>query len=513
MPGEPSGFQPVPPPPGARPAEAPLPELGGSLHPAAIGVWSTTQIGGLVVLLVLNPASIFVAAPILGVLVVASVVRWSRFRWELRDGVLVIEQGLISRRRRVIPVERIQSVDLVRRIIHRLFGVVGVHVEAIGGGGDTEGQLDALSLPVAAQLRGALLAGRAAARGASSLPLAEEPRAGADQGELLASTTPRTLVTAGLTEANATLIAGLIGLLWEAFGDRIDEVATRLPSLFSGNLAVVAALAALIVAAVLLVGAQLLAFWGFTLHRDADELRIRRGLLEHRFDTIPLRRLQALRIEENVPRRLLGRASVKADVAGKPGGGSGGTDTLLPLGAAAEARHLVERILDLPGVGDLALEPMPRRARSRRMVRALLLVGLPTAVLAVVWDPRFAALALLVLPALWIADASYCALGHVETTDVVVVRAGWWVRRTAFVPTARLQALVVDQALLQRPRRLATLRLGIARSPGLWSGPQMIDVDRRMAIATASALAPLAARRSADRAVAGGGRRIRTFEG
>src|SRR5690606_7151480 len=98
--------------------------------------------------------------------------------------------------------------------------------------------------------------------------------------------------------------------------------------------------------------------------------------------------------------------------------------------------------------------------------------------------------------------------------EVVVVRAGWWVRRTAFVPTSRLQALTVDQTLLQRGRRLATLRLGIARSPGLWSGPQMIDLDRDVAFETASALAPLAAgRRPADGEVTGGGRRIRTFEG
>jgi hypothetical protein len=39
------------------------------------------------------------------------------------------------------------------------------------------------------------------------------------------------------------------------------------------------------------------------------------------------------------------------------------------------------------------------------------------------------------------------------------------------------------------------LRLGIARSPGLWAGPQMIDLDRAVAMAILRELAPVAAQR------------------
>jgi putative membrane protein len=490
------GYAQVPPPPGGL-AVADGPPLGGALHPAAVGVWSTGQLGALVFLLVLNPSSLVIFLPLLLAFVAASAVRWRRFRWELTPTALIIEQGLLNRQRRVIPLERIQSVDLVRRLSHRLFGVVGVQVEAIGGG-ETEGQLDALRPAVAGRLRAQLLAGRAAARGDRPPPAPDAPDgAGApagDPGALLATTSPRRLLLAGVTEANATLIVGLLGLGWQVAGDRIDELAQRLPALLAGNVAVVATLLLVVVAVALLIAAQFLAFWSFTLHRDDDELRVRRGLLEQRFDTIPLRRVQALRVEENLPRRLLGRASVKADVAGKPGGGSGGTDTLLPLGTTAEARALVDAVLGLDGVGGTALTPMPRRARTRRLVRATLTVAVPTALAAWLVDPRLLALALLLVPALAAAEASYRALGHAELDDVVVVRSGWWVRRTAYVPLTRLQALALDQTLLQRWRALGTVRLGIARSPGLWAGPQMIDLDRDVAFAIVRALAPAAAR-------------------
>jgi putative membrane protein len=463
-------------------------------------VWSTGQVGAIAVLFILNPSSVLFVVPFAVVLVLGSVVRWSRFRWELTDSSLVIEKGLLNRQRRVIPLERVQSVDIVRRLSHRLFGVVGVQVEAIGGG-ETEGQLDALSPAVASRLRTALLAGRARARGEATQDAQGTDRAtgddmvgaGQERGVLLATTTPRALVVAGLTEANGTLIAGLIGLVWQFGGDRIDEVAQRLPALLAGNAVLIVSAFLIILAVLLLVAAQLLSFWSFTLHRDTEELRIRRGLLEQRFDTIPLRRLQAVRIEENLPRRLLGRAAVKADVAGKPGGGSGGTDTLLPIGTTEEARALAEAVLDLPGIASVPLEPMPRRARTRRLFRAVITVVVPALALGLLVDPRFLALLLLGIPAVAAAEAAYRSLGHVELDGVVVVRAGWWVRRTAFVPSSRLQALAVDQTLLQRARRLGTLRLGIARSPGLWSGPQMIDLDRGVAMRIVGELAPIAA--------------------
>jgi putative membrane protein len=470
--------------------------LGGALHPAVIGVWSTARVGALVFLFVINPAALAFALPFIGVLVASSVVRWQRFRWRVADGALIIESGLLNRQRRVIPVERIQSVDVVRRLSHRLFGVVGVQVEAIGGS-ETEGQLDALSPAVATRLRATLLAGRAAARGdATAARQVDGPGddVAADTGVRLASTSPRRLLVAGLTEANGTLIVGLIGLLWQLFGDRIDDVAQRLPALLAGNVAVVAVVAALLLAVLLLIAAQMLAFWGFTLHRGDEELRVRRGLLEQRFDTIPLRRLQALRVEQNLPRRLLGLASVKADVAGKPGGGSGGTDTLLPIGRLGAALELVDAVFDLPGTGAAELEGMPGRARRRRLVRAVAAVVPPAVAVGALLDPRGYALLLLLVPAWAAAEASYRALGHAELPAVVVVRAGWWVRRTAFVPTDRLQALAVDASLFQRRRSLATLRLGIARSAGLWNGPQMIDLDRDRAFELVGDLAPVAAR-------------------
>lgn len=482
----------VPPPP----APADGPRLGGQLHPAAIAVWSLGQMGAIVLVFIINPVSLLFTLPLLALVAAGNGVRYSRFRWHYADEVLVIEQGLFNRQRRVIPVERVQSVDLVRRLSHRLFGVTAVHVEAIGSG-DTEGRLDALSLADAHRLRETLLAGRAAAKGEATPAEAAAAAEAAGQdpaGEVLARIPNRHLVLAGATEANATLLAAVAGGLWQLFNDRFDELVERLPALLSGGSAFVfGILAALVVALVLLIAAQVVIHWNFELRRSEAELQVRRGLLEQRFDTVPLRRLQAVRIEENLPRRLFGLAAVRADVAGKPGGGSGGTDTLLPIGSAAAARTLVARVLDDPRAEAVTLASMPGRARTRRWFKAGVATVALTAAGVALWGGPGLAVALMGVPAFAAAESAYRALGHAELEGLVVTRSGWWVRRTAFVTETRLQALELSASLFQRWRRLATLDVQIARSPGLWGGPQMIDLDRDVAWDLVLAYAPLIA--------------------
>lgn len=474
--------------------------LGGQLHPAAIGVWSLQVLGALAAVAVINIVNqgglggfmVVVLVLVVAALALAvNAVRWSRFHWRLADDTLIISQGLLQRHHRVIPLERIQSVDVVRRVSHRLFRVEALNVEAVGGS-DTEGQLDALHPRVARRVRAALLAGRDAARegddpharvsaalAGDDLPVRPDRLGDAapDDGEQLVRCGPAQLIRAGATEANVTVLAAAAGFGWQLVSDRVEEIARRVPTVLGPGVAVAVVLGLLLVALVLLILGQLITYWNFRLTHTESELRIRRGLLEQRFDTVPLRRVQALRIEENLPRRLLGYASVKADVAGKPGGGSTGTDTLLPFGTAAEARQLVATILDDPDAATASLHAMPRRARARRRLRAVLATAVITAAAVATWGLVGMAAVVVAVPALAAADAAYRALGWTRDHGLLVARAGWWTRRTAFVPEHRLQTLARTATLLQRRRRLATVELHIARSPGLWSGPRWIDLD------------------------------------
>lgn len=435
----------------------------------------------------------------------ASWVRWLRFTWRIDPDALVIEHGLFERTRRVIPIERIQAVQTVRRIRHRVFGVVGLRVEAIGGS-DTEGQLDALTPDVAARAQRALLdAGGAAAPAdtahdgatasppATPMPPGQSFRSPEPPGTVLARCTPRMLLVAGLTGGRVGVAAAILGLAQQVFGDGLTDLVLSAPQRLGLTLAIVVAVLAAVVVFVVSVIATALSYWDFTVRRDGALLRLQRGLLDERRDTVPLVRVQSVTIEQNVVRRPLGLATLKVVVAGRAGDDDL-TSTLLPISGLDEATRLVGAVFAAPGLVAGDLTPMPRRARSRRLTRAavvtLVVSGIALFVFGLPWGLAGLAAAAVAAPA---ALGGYRALGWARRDDLMVARSGWLVQRTTVTPVEAAQSVRVSSSPWQRRRDLATLRLEIARTRR-GADPRLLDLDRGTAERLLTELAALAPR-------------------
>lgn len=473
-PAEPSAEQPE------RTGEPVATDQPTRLHPAAIVLWPSAS--GLAALAAAIVAGQLAVAPVLlaaaGLGGAASVVRYLRFRWWRSGDALIIHEGVLQTQRRVIPRPRVQSVDVVRNIGHRVFGLVELRVELIGGGGG-EGRLEALTPGDAEWLRQWLLSGEA-----STSQTAAEP--GGDE-ELVAHLSTGELVAAGLTGGRVGVVAVGLGAAQNILGPDLAPWVERLQGSLTATALVTLGVATLVVAFLVSLAATAVTYWGFTVTRTEGALRVQRGLLEQRTDTVPLHRVQAVHCEENVVRRWLGLAAVKVDVAGRAGGDEGQkTSVLLPVGARSEALAVMDRALDAPGLAGAELAPMPVAARSRRLVRAAIatVVAVAAAVGALV-AVGVSPVTLLVGAGLatavvagssgWLALASYAALGHARAGAAVLGRRGVFVRRTSFVPERAIQSLAVTTTPLQRRRGLATAELQIARPP---SGrePRLVDL-------------------------------------
>src|ERR671917_157254 len=81
------------------------------------------------------------------------VLSWRATTYRVSGGAFHLKQGVLQKSERSLPLERIQSVDTVQGVVQRVFGVVGVRIEAAGGGGEPEISLSALSHPAAGALR------------------------------------------------------------------------------------------------------------------------------------------------------------------------------------------------------------------------------------------------------------------------------------------------------------------------------------------------------------------------
>jgi putative membrane protein len=372
----------------------------------------------------------------------------------------------------VIPLARIQSVDIVQKLRHRVFGVVELRIEVAGGSG-TEAALVALTPREAERLRSRLLA-------------AETHPPDGESHPVLARMETRDLLIAGVTGGRVAVVAVLLGYLQEFIAeDTVPSLLGRVESL--GPSAVVLALGSvlvfLLIAAAISLAATVLVYWNFTLEQHGDRLVTTRGLLERRRSFVPLHRIQAVHLHENLLRRALGLGTLSVTVAGYAGPREEQRETsvLLPIGSRSEALELARRVVGANApLGSSDLEPAPRAALWRRLIVNAAVVAVVTGALIVVWGPQGGvgllglALGLLGLAlAVLAARASWHSLGHLVKGHYAVVRSGALVRKTSVMIVDNVQDLSLKASPLQRAAGLATLVFGLPKER-----PRALDVAR-----------------------------------
>jgi putative membrane protein len=451
---------------------------------------------------------------VLGALVLLawSTLEWLRRTYELEGGALRLEEGVLARKLRAVPFDRIQQVELVRKPLHRLLGVASLRVETAGGGTAAEVDLDVVTLEEARALRASLLRAKAQAGGAHGAAGLASP-AGAPGGpaagqvagrpaagdEAEAPRAERVLLRLGLGEvmvagitgsraAAALVVLGPISQATDWFPGLTDWLFARFDPEAVTPTTPAAFAAVAVLAAVVWLGlaaaSSIVTDYGFTLARAGNDLVVRRGLLERREAVLPLARLQVVRIEESLLRRALGLASIRIQSAGRTGGGD---RTASRLAVPVLPRVQVNRVLEelLPGAAPVPrlLLPPPaarRRAVTRGVVTATLVMA--TVALPLWWLTSLdvlavpAALAVLALPVLALAVAvglaGYRNLGHATREGFLYARVGVAIRVTTAVPVAKAQSGSVRTTPFQRRAGLATLHVDVA---GGGSTPKVHD--------------------------------------
>lgn len=419
-----------------------------------------------------GPAAVPFLAVLALVLLIGPAIRYSRFRYDIKGNTLIVQGGLFGRWRRVIPRERVQSVDLVEKLRHRAFGVVELRIEAIGGK-QTEAALVALSPAEADRIRAWASGGAVERAAGEDLPEAPPP---------LARLTGKDLLVAGITGGRVAVLAALIGSAEQYLGeDTFDRVAGYADRFLPGAslLAVILVIAAVVLAASLLLSIALtiLIYWDFTVRMEDDRLVVTRGLLEKRRAQIPLRRVQAIQINQNIIRRPFGLASLTVVVAGYSSESQENQEStvLLPIGSRKHAWRIATEILGAaPELDSVQLMAPPRRSVTR-MVILPTIVGLMAGAtgLAVVGTMGAAGFAL--VPLAWLMSwVRWRSSGYALSPGFVLVQAGFFVRKTSLVPEANIQHLQLTWSIFQKRFRLATVKVHI---PGTHRSATDLDDD------------------------------------
>jgi putative membrane protein len=230
--------------------------------------------------------------------------RWDNTRWWVDTSGIHKRSGMVTTKQTDIPWNRIQALDLQQGIAQRWFNVHAVHVQTGGGGAEGEIVLEAIWDEELDGLRELV-----AMRGGRVERVDTEGR------RLSGATLVVAALTAGQIGVILPVLAGAAQLAQNVLGDDAEREAVRLvPD--TGDEWLLAAAVLLGAAWLLSFAGAVVAFAGFSVTRDEERLRIRRGLFEHREATIPVDRVRAVVVVEGLLRQPFGLAALRMEVIG-----------------------------------------------------------------------------------------------------------------------------------------------------------------------------------------------------
>ena len=435
--------------------------------------------------------AIFGGLALLAFVTIGVFLYWTRFEFRVCPSDIRIDSGIISRRHRSIPFDRIQDVDITQGLFARLLGLAAVKFETGGGAAGPnaeEAVIQAITLRRAHEIRDLVRArrGTVAAMGAESA--AERP---------VYAMNLRRLLLAGTFNFSLAVFAGLFGLtqtagdllgfdplnrrFWTGIAQGSQPIAQFLLQHRAGA-AIAGTLLLLVVGAATGIVRTVVRDFGFRLDRTQVGLRRRRGLLTRTDVTLPARRAQAVIVATGPVRDRFGWRQLKLQSLARDEGGSG-DHVLAPLATDEEVgRVLAEldwRPLEAPVEWQrispayvyglvIALSPIVLFAVLLAIASAIaspFAMGAPDDTIAdAVRASRFTAAGMFAVTSVGIALRwlAWRRSAYALDGERLLVRSGWWRRRLTILPKAKIQSIDLTENLVTRLFGTSALQLGVA---------------------------------------------------
>lgn len=426
-------------------------------------------------------------------LVVVGMLRWFTTTYRVGPVHVELRRGLLQRRELSVPRARIRSVDVDRRVLHRLLGLAVLKIgtgQSTSRGDNNRFELNGIANSDVDALRAELLAGAAAAPvpSADTAGGAPQPSPAATGEVELARFRPGWVRYAPLSATGLIGVAAVVGLSFQyGIGERLSGSQTVARGVEAAEAAglvvvvVVAVVALLAVASVIACVRYVVLYGNLRVTDDGRMLRVGHGLLRVRHTTLDRARLRGVALREPLALRLAGAARLDAIMTGVAAE-HGGSSLVLPSAPAREVTPVAAAVLTRPGPVRVPLVPHGPGARRRRFTRALLPAVAVAAVVVIVPAaidrplPVVAVCAgtvLLVAAAATLAWDRYRGLGHAVVDSTLVSQHGSLDRSRICLDADGIIGWTVRQSFFQRRAGVATV---IAATPAGAGHYEVVDL-------------------------------------
>ncbi|MBA9029224.1 PH domain-containing protein [Peribacillus huizhouensis] len=469
------------------------------LHPVAVlsSILQTLKeaIIPLIVLLFLGSSSgksiqFIIFGVICFFLIIRSFLSWLKLTYWVEDGELRIESGVFIRKKRYIRFERIHSIDVSEGIVQRIFGLVQLKVETAGANdGKPEAELTAITKQESNEIvaifnevkarKKKLDFERVNEADAFEELIKEEEMDSASI--VFKQTFPQLFLMAATSGGIGVVLSGAVAFLAQ-FDElipfkKISAEAERF--IQSGVLLIILTVLLLFILAYLIATARIVFIYAyFTVRKVEEELIISRGLLEKRQLTIPLKKIQGIRISENLIRQPLGYASVYLEYAG---GSALDKDTvnvlLFPLVNKEQLKEKINQFV--PGYElQTGMKGLPKRSYIRYFIRQLFIIIPVIAFISwFIWPWGLTSFTLIPITAIW-AYLIFREGGWNISGNQLQLRTRVVSKHTYIFQKNRLQVFDRRVSYFQRRRQLCTIAATVKSGAGPREG-KLIDLEQK----------------------------------
>ncbi|MGQ8966569.1 PH domain-containing protein [Bacillus subtilis] len=418
----------------------------------------------------------FYGAIALGVLfiwlVAASIIKWRRFTYRIEDDEFRIEEGLFVTKKRYISIDRIQTMNTSAGLVQQIFKLVKLQIETAGGGKEAEAVLSAISVEEAERIKEAVFKKRAQRRenelDEERLEAEEELVPAVEVQEHYRMNAKELLMAASTSGGIGVIISAVFALI-----SQLDEVLPmdwlfdKFSFLQHASIGIYAVLVfiGLFIAWIFSIAGMMFRYANFQIIKKEQELVISRGIIEKHQVTIPLRKIQAIKIKENIIRQLFGFVTVSIVSAG---GGDrekeeGALTILFPMIHKKKLPHMLRTFTP-----EYTLEEncrrLPRRALKRYLFRSVIFSLFLIIPLCIFFQP-WGYLSVILLPIeLLFGYLAYKEAAWTINGDRLQLTSRFIGRTTAIVLKKRMQVCKFSQSYFQKKGRLYTISTSVKSS-------------------------------------------------
>jgi putative membrane protein len=412
------------------------------------------------------------------------------FRFWVEADEIVVKEGLFDRTLRHVPFSRIQNVAFRQSLLHRLFGVVELHLES-GAGAKPEAKLTVLPKARATQLEQEIRGTNAAPSGVvvtTDLP-------GKTAAITALPTAPRVLhqlpfsdlLRLGLISNRGVLVIGTAFYflnqsrlmptnLFKTIGrwvrDSLGVAHGPLFWLLSGLCSLLLILVVVRIASIL---HAIYSFYDFKLSAEGERLQVEHGLITRLGGGTLASQIVAFLLRDGWLYRCFQRQSVEVILPGNSAVDGGGNNAaagmryLSPLTTPNVANQLIQRA---SGISLAHCNWQPLHLLAWRRMLKWPLVFLSFAALAaasyvyLIWQFKGLALLMLVysLCVFWLhysCKRNARASGFVLTPSELIIRAGHFSQTTLLIPRREIQSVSLSQSPFDRSHRMANVHIDL----------------------------------------------------